>query len=152
MFVLFGYNFPTKQYLNTIEYLDLENYSKSSWKYLSYKNEKLLSLYISGALSINYNDEKIIIVGGNNGKLNKPIECFYQIVISKDFENDKKSYVEEVKRKLKDIEKNKIYLFNKGYNKFLNKDSLYYMAFDDDLRAHVFQVNNMAHDVFNFNE
>ena len=152
LFVLFGYNFPTKQYLNTIEYLDLENYTKSSWKYLSYKNEKLLSLYISGTLSINYNDEKIIVVGGNNGKLNKPIECFYQIVISEDFENDKKSYVEEVKRKLKDIEKNKVYLFNKGYNKFLNKDNLYYMAFDDDLRAHIFQVNNMAHDVFNFNE
>jgi hypothetical protein len=149
---LFGYNFPTKQYLNTIEYLDLENYSKSSWKYLSYKNEKLLSLYISGALSINYNDEKIIIVGGNNGKLNKPIESFYQIVINGDFENDKKNYVEEVKRKLKDIEKNKIYLFNKGYNKFLSKDNLYYMAFDDDLRAHIFQVNKMAHDVFNFNE
>jgi len=152
LFVLFGYNLPTKQYLNTIEYLDLENYSKSSWKYLSYKNEKLLSLYISGALSINYNDEKIIIVGGKNGKLNKPIENFYQIVISEDFENDKKSYVEEVKRKLKDIEKNRIYLFNKGYNKFLSNDNLYCMAFDDNLRAHVIQVNNMAHDIFNFNE
>lgn len=30
LFALFGYNFPMNQYLNTIEYLDLENYSKSS--------------------------------------------------------------------------------------------------------------------------
>ena len=68
LFCLFVYNFPSRQYLNTIEYLDMENYKKSVWKYLNYKNENLLSLHIIGALGINYNDEKIIIIGGNNGK------------------------------------------------------------------------------------
>ena len=150
IFCLFGYNFPSRQYLNTIEYLDMENYKTSSWRYLNYKNEDLLSLYIINAIGINYNDEKIIIVGGNNGQENKPNEYFYQIIISENFEKDKESYVEKIKRKLKDINKNKCYLFNKGYNKFLDNNNLFYLAFDDYLRAHLFQVNNMAHDVFYF--
>ena len=150
MFVLFGYNFPTKQYLNTIEFLDIENYNSNSWKYLNYKNENLISLYITGALAINYNNEKIIIAGGNNEKRNIANEYFYQIIISQNFEKDRESYVEKTKRKLKDINKNKCYVFNKGYNLFLDNNNLYYMAFDDYLRAHIFQVNNMVHDVFYF--
>ena len=148
IFCLFGYNFPTKKYLNTIEYLDIENYKNSSWNYLLYKNESLLSLYISGALGINYNDEKIIIVGGNNGEKNIPIENFYQIIISNDFEKDDKSYIEEVKRKLKDIDKNKSYLFNKGCHIFSDSNNIYYMAYDNKLRAHLFQISNMGHDIF----
>ena len=150
LFCLFGYNFPSKQNLNTIEYLDIENYNNSSWKYLYYKNENLLSLYISSAIGINYNDEKIIIVGGNNGKENIPNEYFYQIILSETFEIDKESYVEKIKRKIKDIDKNQCYIFNKGYNIFKNNNNLFYMAFDDYLRAHLIQVNNMAHDVFYF--
>ena len=148
IFCLFGYNLPSRQYLNTIEYLDIENYKKSSWRYLKYKNENLLSLYITGALGINYNDEKIIIIGGNIE--NKPNEYFYQIIISENFENDKESYAEKIKRKYKDIDKNKYYIFNKGYNRFYDNNNLFYLAFDDYLRAHLFQVNNMAHDVFYF--
>ena len=150
IFCLFGYNFPTKQYLNTIEFLDIENYNSNSWKYLNYKNENLISLYITGALAINYNNEKIIIAGGNNEKGNIANEYFYQIIISQNFEKDRESYVEKTKRKLKDINKNKCYAFNKGYNLFLDNNNLYYMAFDDYLRAHIFQVNNMVHDVFYF--
>ena len=150
LFCLFGYNLPTKQYLNTIEYLDIENYKNSSWKYLKYKNENLLSLYITGGLGINYNDEKIIIAGGDNGMENKPNEYFYQIILSENFEKDKETYVEKTNRKLKDIYKNKCYLFNKGYNIILYNNNLFYMAFDDKLRAHLFQTNNMAHDIFNF--
>ena len=148
IFCLFGYNFPTKKYLNTIEYLDIENYKNNSWNYLMYKNESLLSLYISGAMGLNYNDEKIIVVGGNNGEKNKPIENFYQIVINNDFEKDDKSYVEEVKRKLKDIDKNKNYIFNKGCHIFSDNNNIYYMAYDNKLRTHLFQISNMAHDIF----
>ena len=148
IFCLFGYNFPTKKYLNTIEYFDIENYNNSTWNYLLYKNENLLSLYISGALGINYNDEKIIVVGGNNGEKNKPIENFYQIIISNDFEKDDKSYAEEVKRKLKDIDKNKNYLFNKGCHIFSDNNNIYYMAYDNKLRSHLFQISNMTHDIF----
>ena len=101
-------------------------------------------------MAINYNNEKIIIAGGYNEKGNIANEYFYQIIISQNFEKDRESYVEKTKRKLKDINKNKYYIFNKGYNIFLDNSNLYYIAFDDYLRAHIFQVNNMAHDVFYF--
>ena len=148
IFCLFGFNLPTKQYLNTIEYLDIENYNKSSWKYLKYKNENLLSLYLSCSLSINFNDKKIIIVGGNNGQENIPNEYFYQLIISNNFENNKNSYIEKTKRKLKDIYKNKCYLFNKGHHIFSDYKNTFYMTFDSELRVHLFHINNMAHDVF----
>ena len=148
IFCLFGFNLPTKQYLNTIEYLDIENYNKSSWKYLKYKNENLLSLYLSCSLSLNFNDKKIIIVGGNNGQENIPNEYFYQLIISNNFENNKNSYIEKTKRKLKDIYKNKCYLFNKGHHIFSDYKNTFYMTFDSELRVHLFHINNMAHDVF----
>lgn len=148
IFCLFGFNLPTKQYLNTIEYLDIENYNKSSWKYLKYKNENLLSLYLSCSLSLNFNDKKIIIVGGNNGQENIPNEYFYQLIISNNFENNKNNYIEKTKRKLKDIYKNKCYLFNKGHHIFSDYKNTFYMTFDSELRVHLFHINNMAHDVF----
>ena len=149
IFCLFGYNYPTKQYLNTIEFLDMENIS--SWKYLKYKNENLLSLKMTGGLSINYNDEKIIYIGGYNGEHNKPLEHFYQIILEENFEKEENNIVEKIDRKLKDIEKNKKYIFDKGYNTFMNNKDLYYLAFDNHFRAHIFQINNMAHDIFYLN-
>ena len=148
IFCLFGYNLPTKQTLNSIEYLDIENYNNSSWRYLKYNNKELLSLYLNYSFGIDYNDKKIIIVGGYNEQDNIPNEYFYQLVISDNFENNRDSYIEKTKRKLKDINKNKCYLFNKGHHIFSDNNSLYNMIFDNDLRVHLFNVNNMAHDVF----
>ena len=105
IFCLFGYNYPMKQHLNTIEYLDIEKYKESNWKYLQYKNENLFSLYFNYCLSINYNNEKIIIVGGSDGQKNISNIYFYQLIISKDFENNNNNYnyIEKTNRKLKDI-------------------------------------------------
>ena len=148
IFCLFGYNLPTKQNLSSIEYLDIENYNKSSWRYLKYKNENLLSLYLNFSFAINFNDKKIIIVGGNDDQENVPNEYFYQLIISNNFEVNKDSYIEKTTRKLKDINKNKCYLFNKGHHIFFDNKNIFYMAFDNDLRVHLFNANNMAHDVF----
>ena len=148
LFCIFGFNYPKNEYLNTIEYLDLLT-ENSNWEYLNYKNEKLLSLYIKGLLTVNYNDEKIILIGGYNGELDKPVEYFSQIILGEDFQND--SYIEDVNRKLKDIQKNKLYIFNSGITeKKDEKNRLYNIAYDNEDRIHVFEIQTMAHDVFNF--
>ena len=85
LFCIFGFNYPKNEYLNTIEYLDLLD-ENPIWKYLIYNNDNLISLYIKGLLCINYIDEKIILVGGFNGELNKPVEDFYQLILGHDFE------------------------------------------------------------------
>ena len=150
LFCLLGYNLPTKQYLNTIEYLDIENYNNSSWKYLKYKNENLLQLNLIHTFAINYINKKIIIVGGKDEQNNLPNEYFYQLIVNDNFENNKDSYIEKTRRKLKDINKNKCYLFNKGHHIFSDNKNLIYMAFDNDLRVHLFHMNNMVHDSFYF--
>ncbi len=80
LFCIFGFNYPKNEYLNTIECLDLFD-ENPIWKYLIYNNDNLISLYIKGLLCINHIDEKIkiILVGGFNGELNKPVEDFYKL-------------------------------------------------------------------------
>ena len=100
-------------------------------------------------MSINYNDEKIILVGGFNGELNKPVEEFYQLILGNNFKND--CYVEDVNRKLKDIQKNKLYMFNSGITEKIDeKNRLYNIAYDNEDRIHIFQIQTMTHDVFDF--
>ena len=148
LFCIFGFNYPKNEYLNTIEYLDLLD-ENPIWKYLIYNNDNLISLYIKGLLCINYIDEKIILVGGFNGELNKPVEDFYQLILGHDFEKD--CYVELVNRKLKDIQKNKLYMFGSGITeKTDEKNRLYNIVYDNDDRIHVFEIKSMTHDVFNF--
>ncbi len=70
IFCLFGYNLPMKQYLNTIEYLNIGRYKESTWKYLKYQTDNINYLIFNWSLGINYKNEKIIIVGGSNGQEN----------------------------------------------------------------------------------
>ena len=148
LFCIFGFNYPKNEYLNTIEYLDLLD-EDCNWEYLNYKNEKLLSMYIKGLLSINYNDEKIILIGGYNGELNKPIEEFSQLILGNNFIEE--SYIDKVNRKLKDINKNKLYIFNSGITEIKDeKNRLYNIAYDNEDRIHIFEIRTMTHDVFNY--
>ena len=149
IFSIFGFNALKNEYLNTIEYLDIESAKENNcWRYLKYKNENLESMYIKGHLGINYNDEKVIIVGGVNGESNAPEENFVQLLIGNNFEDLK---VEKVQRKLKDIYKNTSYMFSSGFTDFEDDmDRKYNAAFDDDDHVHIFEIGNMAHDIFYF--
>jgi len=145
---IFGFNSQTKEYLNTIEYLIL-NKKDSFWKLLKFNNPNLLSLNLSKFFCINYFDNKLIIIGGYNGKDNKYNNKFIQIIFDKDnFENN--IIVEETERKFKDIDINKKYLFYKGYKNYNDNNEIFYKVFDDEFNCHLFQKSNMAHDVFYF--
>ena len=147
LFSIFGFNYPKNEYLNNIEFLDLLN-EGSLWNNLNYKSDNL-SLYIKGFLALNYSDNKIILIGGFNGELEKNIENFSQIILGNNFEND--IYVENVDRKFKDIQKYKSYFFSTGITKYIDdKNRIYNIAFDNNDRIHIFEMQNMGHDVFLF--
>ena len=147
LFSIFGFNSPKNEYLNNVEYLDLLN-ENGYWKNLDYKSDNF-SLYIKGLLALNYFDNKIILIGGFNGELNKPVENFAQIILGNNF--DKEIYVENVDRKLKDIHKNKCYMFSNGYTQRIDeKGRIYNIAYDNDERIHIFEMQNMLHDVISF--
>ena len=157
LFACFGLNHPTNVYLDSIEYFDLDYYDNNNniWRILKYKNDMNLDLKIKGNLAINYNNEKIIFLGGVNE--NKNIENFYQLIFNEDEFNynnnnneNNKCYIEVIDRKFKDINKNKFYLFS-NYNCFDyidNKNYLYNCAFDTKNRLHLIQVSNMLHDIY----
>ena len=121
IFALFGYNLPTQQYLNPIEYYhlsDLENFmynyiniNDDEWRYLKYKDNNALNLGIKGHICFNYLDEKIIFFGGFNGYKNEAVDCFYQLNLPENFNSGEKNencYVESLDKKVNDISKNRI--------------------------------------------
>jgi hypothetical protein len=146
IFNIFGFNTQTKEYLNTIEYL-IVNKEDSCWKYLNYNNPNLISLNIHNLFCVNYLDNKIVIIGGYNGKDNKNINKFIQIIFDKDnFENNIR--VEETDRKLNGIDMNKKYLFCNGYKSYKDKNDTIYEVFDSEFNCHLFKENKIEHDVF----
>lgn len=146
IFNIFGFNTQTKEYLNTIEYLSI-NKEDSHWKYLNYNNPNLISLNIHNLFCVNYLDSKIVIIGGYNGKGNKNINKFIQIILDKNnFENN--ILVEETDRKLNGIDMNKKYLFCNGYKSYKDKNDTIYEVFDSEFNCHLFKENKMEHDVF----
>jgi len=145
---VFGFNSQTKEYINSIEYLAL-NKKDSYWKFLKYNNPNLISLNISNLFCINYFDNKLIIIGGYNGKDNNYINKFIQVILDKDnFENN--ILVEEAERKLKDIDINKKYVFCQGYKNYIVNNEIFFEVFDNEFNCHLFQKSNLAHDVFYF--
>ena len=169
IFLIFGKNFPTNEYLNTIEYYDLNiqndngnNVNGSLWKYLNFKNENnLIKMNICNGYGINFNDKKIVIFGGYNGLEEKDENCFIQIILENEdkLENDiiNCALIERTERKLKDIDKNKKYYFNEGgiinNEKENNNDSqkdknLFFAAFDNSNNCHFIQNSNLAHDIY----
>ena len=152
IFLLFGKHYPTNEYLNSIEYYDLNNNNLNQWKYLNFKNKNnLIKMNICNGYGINYENKKIIILGGYNGLEKKVEQFFIQLVLGDEDNFENNSYIEKTERKLKDIDKNKKYYFNEGgyilKENEINKNN-YLISFDNELNCHVIQLSNLAHDVY----
>ena len=166
IFALFGYNFPSQKYLNTIEYYELGdeinlkynyiNIKSDRWRYLNYKDNNSLNLGIKGHLCFNYLDETIIFFGGFNGNKTEAVDCFYKLNLSDDFyleQNNEDCYVEPLSQKLKDISKNRIYYFGND-NGFLfdyNQNNILFAAIDCNYYAHILELNNFKHNIHYLN-
>ena len=165
IFSLFGFNFPTQQYLKTIEFYDLnafENYKynyinieDNEWKYLKYKDNNSLNLFIKGHLSFNYLDEKIFIFGGFNGYNNEAVDCFYQLNLGENFnlqDNKSQYYMEPLGKKLNNIYKDRIYYFGNNSSSLFecNQKTTFFTSLDSNFNAHILDVNNFKHNIYYF--
>ena len=157
LFVFFGYNNISKQYLNSIEFIDLlcEN---AKWKYLYFENNDNLSLFLIGTLGINYDNKKIIIFGGYDDKIKKGNNCFYQLNLKKNFDeenyeiNDEKlSNIITINKGMEFNNNNNCYFFNYGFNKYYDENNnLNITAFDSHFHAHIINLNNFSQEIFNY--
>ena len=147
---LFGYNWPTKKYLDNIEYFDKNNKLNSSWKLIECKN---FTLRIKNFFCIN-NNNKIIIVGGSKYNENDKLKVKYNnnfikiIFLGKNIDNENNVKIEELIGKMKDINKNKSYLFLSGAKKIEDKQNIYYEVFDNKYNCHIFKGSSNSHDIF----
>ena len=161
IFLIFGKNYPTNEYLNTIEYYDLKNNIKdlTGWKYLNFVNkDDLTKMNICNGYALNFNDKKIILVGGYNGLEKKNEQYFTQIILANEDDlknNANNTIIERTERKFKDIDKKKKYYFNGGGNIIIenkndldNNKEIYFSSFDNEFNCHVVQISNLAHDVY----
>ena len=165
LFALFGYNNINKQYLNSIEFIDLlcEN---AQWKCLYYENINNSSLLLAGALSINNT------FGGYDGNEKKYNKYFYQINLKKNFDEENYDISDEKLSEIIRIENSKNYnnldidnnqdlsgnkmknidfCFNMGYNRYYGEnENLIYIAFDKEFNAHMINAESFSHEIFNF--
>ena len=147
LFVFFGYNIMTNRLLNTIEYMDLTDIENSEFKYLRYRNDEDLNMNLAGMMSVNYNDEKIIFLGGVQGDFEHYLGEFYQLKLGKNYTGSN-AKVEKTGRKLLDSYKNDGYYFNCGMHCFTNgQNKTCTEAFDKLGNAHVVEEENMVHDI-----
>ena len=163
VFSLFGYNFPTQQYLDSIEFynlIELENYkynyiniNDNEWRYLKYNDNNSFNLAIKGHLSFNYYDEKIIFFGGFDGYNNEVVDCIYQLNLPENLEeNNEDIYIEPLGKKLTNINKNKIYNFgnNTGILLKYKRNNIFLFAFDNNFNAHIIDTDNFKHNIHYF--
>lgn len=147
---LFGYNSPTKQYLDNLEYFDMTDKLNPSWKCLECKN---FVLKIKNFFCIS-NNNKIIIVGGckyndNDKEKMKYNNNFIKIIFGEEnLDKNKNIKIEELIGKIKDINKNKNYLFYNGGKHFDDINDINYEVFDDKYNCHIFKGMNNTHDIF----
>jgi hypothetical protein len=148
---LFGYNFPSQQYLDNIEYYDMTNKLNPSWKCLKCNN---FVLKIKNFFCFS-NNNKIIIIGGkkynseNDEKKEKYNNNFIKIIFEeKNLDINKNIKIEELIGKIKDINKNKNYLFLDIGKKYEEQNGTHYQVFDSKNNCHIFKGNNNTHDIF----
>ena len=162
IFALYGYNFPTQLYLNTIEFYDLNefencrdnyiNINEDEWRYLKYKDINRLNIFIKGHLCFNYFDEKIIFFGGFNGYKNEAVDSFYQLNLAENFnleQNNEECRVEKIGKKVSDIYKNRIYYFGNSAGLYLelNHNRIIFASIDNNYYAHILDMNNFEHSI-----
>ena len=173
LFSFFGYNFPNRNYLYSIEYLDLFIYNKIAslkignnknenifWRYLDYNyfnnNSPFQKINLIGSIAVNYNNEKILFLGGQNYLSNDEDDGYYQLILDDTKINSELySYFEKIKTKnFNNLSKN--YFFNnfKCIEDLENDNILkepVFAAFDNKFNAHLIKLSTMNHEIYNIN-
>ena len=174
IFTFFGYNVPNKTYIDSIEYFDIINYMLNIknkrdnfiyWSYLEYNyfNDRpsCKKINLIGSVAVNYNNEKIIFLGGKNYLEKKDDdEGYYELVVNDTNINDEKmdGYLEKIKTKgLVNFNSVKLFFnYNYKYIEELNQDNVLkepvFVAFDNNYFVHLIKLSTMNHEIYKINQ
>ena len=175
LFVFFGYNYQNMKYLDSIEYFDILEYNLSiinnnsqksdhiCWKYLKYNffnsNPINNKINLIGAVAINYLNEKIIFLGGNNCS-KKENECeYYQFIFDEDDLNRSEinSYFERIiSKNVNSSGKKFLFCYDYKYIEELDRNNNMkehtLAAFDKNYNVHLIKLSTMNHEIYHFSK
>ena len=151
LFVIFGFDAYSKEYINSIEYIDLIK-NNSKWKYLNFENNVNFTSFFTDIIPIPINEDNLLLLGGFNSKTG--INEYYKLNLK---------LLNTSPKKVLTIEKsnNKLFFNKKNNGNFIFDSNLYkykdenniilYSAFDQNLQVHIFIEKGYQHKIYNFN-
>ena len=174
IFSFFGYNAPNKTYLNSIEYLDINDCNMKIktkktkknntiyWRYLEYNyfsnRPSYKKINLIGSVAVNYNNEKIIFLGGKNYLRKDDDEGYYQLILddTKIINEEIDGYIEKINTKgLTNFKVNYFFNYDYKYIEELNQDNILkepvFVAFDNNYFVHLLKLSTMNHEIYKIN-
>lgn len=150
VFAFFGYCYPKAQYIDTIEYLLLNPGSqnvKSEWQRVNYHlNDSNTNTLIKGHGIAIINEDEVLILGGFNGLTQTSVEKLLRFDI-------KTQSLEEINRKLPNIDINHCYNFEKE-SQFINyedeNNNIFLGNIDEMDNVHIIETSSLNYDLFKF--
>ena len=144
LYAFFGYCCPKAMYMDTIEYLHIDNSER--WETLKYSNEQSLSTFIKSHSLVKISNRDILIIGGYDGNNEVPVETIIKF-------DTLLSNISSIDRKLPDIALNHFYNFQKdsSFVPFIDvNERLHFTSIDDMDNVHVIDVKTIQYDIFKF--
>lgn len=149
LFAIFGYDAYSKEYIDTIEYIDLLN-KNSKWEYFKYKNNFNIFEFLTNIIVFPFHKDKILLLGGFNNK--KEINEYYKIDLELFCENLKEiSTIEKYKHNMIFNDNKKEIIFDCNLYRFYGQyNNICYGGFDQDLKIHIFNERNFCNEIYSF--
>ena len=144
LYGFFGYDCSQKQYLDSIERINLE--SLVNWEIVEYKNEGNVSTLRKAHSLVKINENELLFIGGYDGSEDAAFENFA-------FFNLKKMEITQGDEKFPEISRNKFYNFQKNNNSspFIDvNNKLHYSAIDEKNAVHIVEAKSLQYDLFIF--
>ena len=150
LFVFFGYDAYSKEYINSIEYIDLIK-NNSKWKYLNYKNNFNISSFLTNIIAIPI-ENNILLFGGYNNK--KELNEYYQLNL--EFLNSNYKNIITIEKFHNNLifneNNNNAFMFDCNLYKYYDENNnILYTGFDHNFQVHIFREKNFQHEIYTFN-
>ena len=146
LYAFFGFNCPRGVYLETIETLNLQTGTNSSWQEIKFKNESHMSTMLKSHTCLLTTPNEILFIGGYDGQNETPLEKMAKFKINQ-------SEIFPTDRKFPGIINNHLYNFqnDSAMVPFIDiKNRLHFACFDENDRIHSIEVGMLTYDIFKF--
>ena len=148
IYAFFGYCYPTKSYIDTIEFYDTSiSNTEHVWNVIQYNTDTGLTFMLKQSGIVPVNENAIFLLGGYDGINNAPV----QRLVVFDFE---KCTIKEENKDLPDIKCNQFYSFG-NESQFVSfsddQGQMYMTNVDEEGNVHIIELGSLRYDLYKLN-